>query len=199
MGSMHHSTLLPLGLAFESCRLCPLGRWGLLAALLPRAGGGDSPAPLPCPNAAGSHQRRRCSCSAQIELLFNVSRVGAPPLSVAPYRAAKLSEVGWGELPGEGCPHERPRASLHGHSLLSLPGMDPGAPAAPGRTYAKDQLFSGVLGCWMRSQRWEQDGSESLQCGCRSPCPCTAAGQGAVTWGDPGVPPRSGSQACVVG
>lgn len=48
MGSMHHSTFLPLVLAFEICRLCPLGRWGLPAALLPGAGEGDSPALPKC-------------------------------------------------------------------------------------------------------------------------------------------------------
>lgn len=98
---------------------------------------------------------------------------------------------------------QRAGPAFHGHSLLSLPGRVPGPPAAPGWSCAKDQPFPGVLGRWMRSQRswwagwWGWDGPGSPQGGHPSPCPCTAAGQGAATQGSSGVPWRGGSQAGV--
>lgn len=198
-GSTPHGTMLPLGLAPESCCLCPLGRQDPLTSLLPGQDEGMLP---PCPNRVRAPFGQGGSIPSSIDSLQ--TRPGCPRWdglscqgSTSPMK--NLAPDARAGLPALGKQQAGP--AFHGHSLLSLPGQVPGAPAAPGRSCDKDQPFPGVPGTWMRSQRcwwaewWGCDGPGSLQGGCPSPCPCTAAGQGAAMQGDSGVPQRGGSQA----
>lgn len=187
-GSTPRSTSLPRGLAPESCCLCPLGRQDPLGIPPAGAGGGDAPA-LP--------KRSRETPEVWMPLsLFGQggsipssggslqTRPGCPRWDGLSCRGSASSVKDLAPDPGQGCqPWVSSRQVLPSMApLLSLPGQVPGAPAAPGRSCAKDQTFPGVLGSRMRSQRcwwadlWGQDGPGCLQGGCPSPCPCMAAG-----------------------